>query len=373
MSGLSRQNTWNQTEYTFLFFSASLFFLSCRPLSFLSIFPFLPFPFTRLRRVARLDKPDVGPFNTVVIMSSSISPLPPTVQRILNIYLNNLPAVFATRYVAAAALVIVLYDWLLNLGDEVRLIYPGRRSMVKMLYIIIRVSTLIGLIVVNYRLAGFRPPLSNFICQLMSILIPTLQILVIAISNFLLMRRVGPLYGNSWKVVYGLHFLFLISYVATIALSMDLILGLLPGTRYDPLSDCCFTLSTPTRPIAIIYLGPLLLETVVFLMTMYKAYKAARSTAAMPRILQVFFRDGLIHYFGMLTVRVFCIVITFELPLAYGLLGVYLLWAIVTTMTTRLFINFRAVGNKEVEATWGNLPSSDEASELRGREPRVPV
>ena len=34
----------------------------------------------------------------------------------------------------------------------------------------------------------------------------------------------------------------------------------------------------------------LLIETVVFLMTMYKAYKATRSAAAMPRILQVFFR-----------------------------------------------------------------------------------
>lgn len=68
-------------------------------------------------------------------MSSSPVPIPPTVQRILNIYINNLPALFATRYVAAAALVIVVYDWLLTLGDECRLIYPGHRSLIKTLYI----------------------------------------------------------------------------------------------------------------------------------------------------------------------------------------------------------------------------------------------
>ena len=67
--------------------------------------------------------------------SSLLLSLPPAVQRILNIYITNLPALFATQYVAAAALVIVVYDWLLTLGDECRLIYPGRPSLLKTLYI----------------------------------------------------------------------------------------------------------------------------------------------------------------------------------------------------------------------------------------------
>lgn len=69
-------------------------------------------------------------------------------------------------------------------------------------------------------------------CQVMSVVIPAFQVLVIATSNFLLMRRVGPLYGNSARVVYGLHFLFLLSYVAAIVLSMETVLSLLRALAF---------------------------------------------------------------------------------------------------------------------------------------------
>ncbi len=64
-------------------------------------------------------------------------------------------------------------------------------------------------------------------CQIAIVIVPALQVLIIAISNFLLMRRVGPLYGNSARVVYGLHFLFLASYAAAIVLSMETVIALL--------------------------------------------------------------------------------------------------------------------------------------------------
>ena len=64
-------------------------------------------------------------------------------------------------------------------------------------------------------------------CQLSFALGPVLQILIIAASNFLLMRRVGPLYENNAWVVYGLHLLFLASYATAIALSMKAVLAIL--------------------------------------------------------------------------------------------------------------------------------------------------
>jgi len=66
------------------------------------------------------------------------SPIPGVVQQLVDMYIDDLPALFATKYVAAAALVVVLYDWLLTLDDEVRLIYPGLVSLIKVFHITVR-------------------------------------------------------------------------------------------------------------------------------------------------------------------------------------------------------------------------------------------
>jgi hypothetical protein len=66
------------------------------------------------------------------------SPIPEVVQQLLDMYIDEIPALFASKYVAAAALVVVLYDWLLTLDDEVRLIYPGPVSLIKVFYITVR-------------------------------------------------------------------------------------------------------------------------------------------------------------------------------------------------------------------------------------------
>jgi len=61
--------------------------------------------------------------------------IPEVVQQLLDIYIDDPPGLLASRYVAAAALVVVMYDWLLALADEVRFIYPGPVSLIKVFYI----------------------------------------------------------------------------------------------------------------------------------------------------------------------------------------------------------------------------------------------
>ncbi|PVF97970.1 hypothetical protein CPB86DRAFT_705994 [Serendipita vermifera] len=271
------------------------------------------------------------------------------IERIVAILINALPPLNASRFVAAASLILALYDWLLTFDDEVRLIYPGPSTIFKVLYIFIRLMTAGGLLVANYHLAGFRPPL-NFSCQNLIMVSPLSQTLVIACCNFLLMRRVGPLYGNRPLIVYGLHVLFLLSYLATIGISSNSIINAIPNTKFQPLVNVCVTMKV--RPTPAIFLGPLVLETVVFGLTAYKALQAAKSTPKMAPLLHVFFRDGIIHYMVMLCVRVFCIFINFALPIQFFYLGIYLLWGVVATMTTRLFINLRAVNQGDQTDFW---------------------
>jgi Family of unknown function (DUF6533) len=74
------------------------------------------------------------------------SPISEAVKQVLEIYIDGIPALFASKYVAAAALVVVIYDWLLTLDDEVRLIYPGPVGLVKVFYIIVSSGSLMSFV-----------------------------------------------------------------------------------------------------------------------------------------------------------------------------------------------------------------------------------
>ncbi|CCA69792.1 hypothetical protein PIIN_03732 [Serendipita indica DSM 11827] len=284
----------------------------------------------------------------------------PALQQALDALEAALHATDATRFIAAGSLVTVLYDWLLTLDDEVELVYPAPWSIVKLIHIFIRVSSAAGLGMMNFHLSGFRPALSD--TYLVAIMGP-LQVLSVAASNFLVMRRVGPLYNNRVAVVYGLHFLFLGSYIATITLAIKSIMPLIPISRFSPTLNICIT-TRFVRPNGAIFFGPLLLETVVFVLTAYKAFETGRSAAAesnTPLLLRVFFRgnhmsfadlaietspDGMVHYAVMLVARVLCILVYFEFPPNLLYIGVLILWTAVATMTTRLIINLRVASRR---------------------------
>lgn len=272
----------------------------------------------------------------------------PALQQALDALEAALHATDATRFIAAGSLVTVLYDWLLTLDDEVELVYPAPWSIVKLIHIFIRVSSAAGLGMMNFHLSGFRPALSDTFCQYLVAIMGPLQVLSVAASNFLVMRRVGPLYNNRVAVVYGLHFLFLGSYIATITLAIKSIMPLIPISRFSPTLNICIT-TRFVRPNGAIFFGPLLLETVVFVLTAYKAFETGRSAAAesnTPLLLRVFFRDGMVHYAVMLVARVLCILVYFEFPPNLLYIGVLILWTAVATMTTRLIINLRVASRR---------------------------
>ncbi|CAG7847997.1 SubName: Full=Uncharacterized protein {ECO:0000313/EMBL:CCA69792.1} [Serendipita indica DSM 11827] len=293
----------------------------------------------------------------------------PALQQALDALEAALHATDATRFIAAGSLVTVLYDWLLTLDDEVELVYPAPWSIVKLIHIFIRVSSAAGLGMMNFR-ADWRPLIwvqtsfeRYFVCRSVKPMRMTQPVLSVAASNFLVMRRVGPLYNNRVAVVYGLHFLFLGSYIATITLAIKSIMPLIPISRFSPTLNICIT-TRFVRPNGAIFFGPLLLETVVFVLTAYKAFETGRSAAAesnTPLLLRVFFRgnhmsfadlaietspDGMVHYAVMLVARVLCILVYFEFPPNLLYIGVLILWTAVATMTTRLIINLRVASRR---------------------------
>ncbi|KAG8742328.1 hypothetical protein FRC12_015394 [Ceratobasidium sp. 428] len=67
----------------------------------------------------------------------------------------ELSHVRASRYLSAAGYVLLLYDYLLTLPDEVRLIWPTSWSLVKVLFLINRYTVPVFLTVNNWAMSGF--------------------------------------------------------------------------------------------------------------------------------------------------------------------------------------------------------------------------
>ncbi|KAG8831680.1 hypothetical protein FRC17_002770 [Serendipita sp. 399] len=273
----------------------------------------------------------------------------------------------ASIYLAGASLVLVMYDWFLTLDDEITLVVPTPRSVVKTLYYIIRVTTLVALLLANYRMVLLLMPSSPLthrhqISLLFVLLLRTcwiwiilfFQIAITASSSYLMLRRLCPLYGNNRRINLSLHIAFFVTYIVVCILSVYGAALLAPTMNYSPVVDLCSTLEQDKGKAwgSAIFIGPLAFESIVFLMTAWKAYLSATSashkTMYNSPLHQIFFRDGLIHYVTIMGVRILNIVITYaaqysSLSPAYLYVALFLLWATISVSTTRLFINLRVV------------------------------
>lgn len=266
---------------------------------------------------------------------------------IIKLLVDTLVILKATSYLAGALLVIVLYDWLLTLEEEVHLILPTNWTIVKTLYFVIRVVSPTAFFIANYHLTGLRGPLSDNFCKAWIWFIMFTSLIIMGSSNYLILRRLCPLYGNDRTIVYFLNTAFFVTYVIVSTLSILGAKRVSATMTYSAPVDMCSSLSMDEikEVGSAIFVGPMPFESIVFLMTLWKALIAARSNQTMysTPLHQIFFRDGLAHYIVIVVVRIVNVVIYYGLPLQYYYIGVFLLWGTFTTSTTRLFINLREI------------------------------
>ncbi|CCA69791.1 hypothetical protein PIIN_03731 [Serendipita indica DSM 11827] len=223
----------------------------------------------------------------------------------------------ASVYLAGASLALVVYDWFLTFEEEISLILPTPWTTVKTLYYLIRCTTPAGLIIANYHLTGYRGPLTDAFCRSWIWLIFWFQLIIVMSSSYLMLRRLCPLYGNRREITISLHAAFAITYAVVIGLSIfganEISIGL------------CSTLQMEKGKLsgAAIFVGPLAFESIVFAMTAWKAFVSVRGNKSIysSPLHQIFFRDGLIHYIGIMFVRLLNIFIFYRMPVSYMYIG----------------------------------------------------
>ncbi|KAG8779811.1 hypothetical protein FRC16_003314 [Serendipita sp. 398] len=223
------------------------------------------------------------------------------------------------KYTSVAGLTVVIYDLLLLLPDEIRLVWQrSRMAPSRIAYFVNRYVPPIFLLVANYQLGGFRGPLTNELQVLARYIFPRPSI-------YLYLRNL---------------------YTSSTSITVEASIVLKRNAFFDPLVHICNTNHTP-RIFKFIFLTPIFFEILIGALTLWKCIQHAyliSNTSSAPMI-YIILRDGLIWWTLVIGLRVWNALVWVFLPQSLIYLGIYVHWALISTAVSRFFLNILDVRN----------------------------
>lgn len=247
-----------------------------------------------------------------------------------------------SRYLGGAALVISIYDWLILLGDESSTVWQGRWTLPKSIYYFNRLVTPVGLMTAAYQLSD-QPrskPLTAKFCLIYNYVNSLVLLFSFFLSNLLLTLRLVALYKRKKWIAWFLYSFLTISYLITAGLVVYTLHTFGRGLYYSQIVHACAS-TTKSNLMPAIFLLPAAYEFTIFTMTGVRAFhdaKLIRTSGSAP-FLTVLYRDGCICFLIMLGVRIWNVWIYATQPTSASYLGIYLLWATMTILSTRVYLN----------------------------------
>lgn len=255
--------------------------------------------------------------------------------------ISSIADVVVSRYVAVISFTLCIYDWLLLFADEVELLGKSRRSLGKGLYYFSRIITSIGLATALYHLI---PELHSYIprksCVAFTFALPLAEVTSLISSYWLLMLRLVALYKSKPIIVYFLYTVLILSWASTMVFLVQAQIFLARVIDYfQPLGICAVTLRPPT--LSLVFYGPFVFETMMLGLTVYHAFKKYRSQREITRLplLRVLYRDGVLFSSIMVGIRLWNVIIWQWQPITRTYLGIYLMWAVSTVLSNRIYLN----------------------------------
>ncbi|KAG9056608.1 hypothetical protein FS842_010211 [Serendipita sp. 407] len=298
-----------------------------------------------------------------------------------------------SKYTSVAGLTVLLYDIVLLLSDEVTLIWKRPRwSPSRFAYLINRYVPPVFLIIANYQLGGFRGQLTDndqaakigsSRLQLsrslrqrvrhVGTLSPT-SVLFLTVIPDILVLRVLALYRPGRASTIAIYSLFVISYGICLGVTVHAVVN--EKLYYDRLAHVCNVKSTP-KSFRFIFLAPIFFEIFIGVLTFWKCFQHAYviSHASAAPILHILLRDGLIWWVSIVGLRVWNALIVVLSPISMIYLGVYIQWALVSTLVSRLFLNvIKAVNGGSEDAfssDYADVREKERAAARGGRSQTV--
>ncbi|KAJ6534839.1 hypothetical protein B0H19DRAFT_1271529 [Mycena capillaripes] len=257
--------------------------------------------------------------------------------------------VLITRYVSAAGLVLLLYDHVLTLDDEVEHIWSAPTTLAKILFLILRYMVPLFLTVQTITRSGLSIIVMSDVflprCKGWTSFTSYAGWLSIAISNFLVLLRIWTTLPRGHRFIPWSLMFFILMQLTNFSVTTWVASNMIPALVFEPIVGLCTFTSKPS--VFGLWLPGLVFEAVVFVTVWWNMLDRPRAidTDSDRHITRVLFRDGVIYFMILFVLRIANTIIAIVAPVSLLFVIVFFIWAATTMTTTRLIINSRrAVG-----------------------------
>ncbi|KAI9064914.1 hypothetical protein FKP32DRAFT_1675297 [Trametes sanguinea] len=205
---------------------------------------------------------------------------------------------FVTRSLSVAGYVILVYECLATLPDEVQYIWPTRWSTVKIIYILNRYGNLLQIALANAQLIGVWWDQSPSFCFRVTLVLSFFQFASFASIHVLVLLRAWATWGRRKKMLSLLVALF-VAYasVSIMMLTYGIVKAGYNGYPYSSVTRTC--IGVLPGDAWVLWVPSLVLECAIFVLTMVsvRQYQVHRRFKEQPALVQVLCRDAIAYFF----------------------------------------------------------------------------
>ncbi|KAF7783315.1 hypothetical protein Agabi119p4_2691 [Agaricus bisporus var. burnettii] len=275
----------------------------------------------------------------------------------------------AGKYFQIAAFVMLAYDHLITLGQEVETIWMRPISVASMLFLFNRYATLMQFIIIVHsmtlvgkarfvKLASFRTQYSSLTffqaCTKFVRFEGTCTVALVAIGQLIMILRVVAVYQGSQKVFTFLLFLWTGQIIiSAVGLRTGFVVPLPPG-----LVGCILTGSGTLFPS--VWIVPLVTDSFIFLLTIYRTghnighfFTSFASGGITDRAVTLLLRDGVVYYFLILIANLMNALLYFLAEPDIKPIGASFSQLLTSTVLSRLVLNLRSLSSRNQGHTTG--------------------
>ncbi|KAG8755179.1 hypothetical protein FRC14_004292 [Serendipita sp. 396] len=180
------------------------------------------------------------------------------------------------------------------------------------------------------------------------------------LGNTILTLRIVALYNRHKMIVRLAYSLLVLNWLMTLVFSVHTLYLFSLDIDYAPVLHLC--VSNAHSPTAsVIFIGPAVFEFILFLLTLYRALQDMKNRFFGANIhapfLFILYRDGLYYFAAIFAVHLWNSLAYSLLPSTGIFMGVYFAWSVMTTMSSRVYLNLvlAAHGRGENALTTGDL------------------
>ncbi|KAG2012856.1 hypothetical protein CC2G_009819 [Coprinopsis cinerea AmutBmut pab1-1] len=272
---------------------------------------------------------------------------------------DALYGVKTTNYIAVGSIAVWVYDYILVLPHEIKLVWRSRCNNVKGLYGAARLLTLACLAITMYY--SHSHDLSPKDCHIAF----ALSVFIGSISSFVCE---AVMYIQVWIVCQqsiGIGAYLCLQFTAQIMICLILEGVFIRGMEYaepTPPFKGCWPSSGQYGLIATIHAVSIPMWSILVLITFWTVYRRYRRWDS--PLMSTLIRDGLIYMYGMVGFSIAGTITMYQAPRTLRWV-----WAIPTRvfgniLVSRLIIHLRRTASETADGNWGSLKVSESISEM---------